>query len=113
MGGVRVMGGSNDVSAAFLVVLALALLCFADRDTRFGRAAFVLSAGFLGWAVAFKQFNVVLLPLVVRHLAVSGPDWRRYGLVSVGVAAAFVLPFFLWAPRPLLPQQLAPLTFRS
>ncbi|HEX9496353.1 MAG TPA: hypothetical protein VGA38_11400 [Candidatus Limnocylindria bacterium] len=113
IGAFRAIDGSNDVSAAFLVVLALALLCFADRDTRFGRAAFVLSAGFLGWAVAFKQFNVVLLPLVVRHLAVSGRDWRRYGLVSVGVAAAFVLPFFLWAPGPFLAQQLATLTFHS
>jgi hypothetical protein len=113
IGAFRAVDGSNDVSAAFLVAAALALLVFADVDTRLGGAAFVLSAVVFGWAVAFKQFNVVLLPLVVRHLAVEGRDWRRYALISVGVAVAFILPFFLWGPGPFLSQQLATLTFHT
>lgn len=113
IGAFRAIDGSNDVSASFMAVLALALLVFADRRTRVGRICFVLSAIALGWAVAFKQFAVVLLPLVVRHLAVAGRDWRRYGLISVATIAVFVLPFLLWDPGALLSQQLATLTFHQ
>ncbi|MHB8632258.1 MAG: hypothetical protein ACYC9W_10060 [Candidatus Limnocylindria bacterium] len=113
IGAFRAVDGSNDVSAAFMVVLALAILVFADRDTRAGRIAFVLSAVAFGWAVAFKQFAIVILPLVVRHLAVAGRDWRRYGLISLATIAVFVVPFLLWAPGAFLSQQLATLTFHT
>ena len=109
----RAIDGSNDVSAAFMAVLGLALLVFADRETRAGRICFVLSAIALGWAVAFKQFAVVLLPLVVRQLAVAGRDWRRYGVISLATIAVFVLPFLLWEPRAFLSQQLQTLTFHQ
>lgn len=113
IGAFRAVDGSNDVSAAFMVALALAILVFADRDTRAGRIAFVLSAIAFGWAVAFKQFAIVILPLVVRHLAVAGRDWRRYGLVSLATIAVFVLPFLAWDPGAFLSQQLATLTFHT
>ena len=113
VGAFRGVDGSNDISAAFMVVLGLALLVFADRDTRFGRVCFVLSAIALGWAVAFKQFAVVLLPLVVRHLAVAGRDWRRYGLISLVTIAVFVLPFLVWDPEAFVTAQLATLTFHQ
>jgi hypothetical protein len=113
IGAFRAIDGSNDVSASFLVVLALAILVFADRDTRFGRIAFVVSAVTFGWAVAFKQFAVVILPLVLRHLAVAGRDWRRYGIVSLATVAVLVLPFLIWDPRAFLSQQLAILTFHT
>lgn len=113
VGAFRAIDGSNDVSASFMAVLALALLVFADRQTRIGRICFVLSAIALGWAVAFKQFAVVLLPLVLRQLAVAGRDWRRYGLISVSTIAVFVLPFLLWDPGAFLSQQLATLTFHQ
>ena len=113
VGAFRGVDGSNDVSGAFLVVLACALLVFADRETRAGRIAFVLSAVAFGWAVAFKQFAVVLLPLLLRHLAVSGRDWRRYAAISLGMVALFVVPFFLWAPGPFVEQQLQTLTFHQ
>lgn len=109
----RAIDGSNDISASFMAVLGLALLVFADRDTRLGRVCFVLSAITLGWAVAFKQFAVVLLPLVLRHLAVAGRDWRRYGLISLVTIAVFVLPFLIWDPGAFLSQQLATLTFHQ
>jgi hypothetical protein len=113
IGAFRAIDGSNDVSAAFMVVLGLALLVFADRGTRTGRVCFVLSAIALGWAVAFKQFAIVVLPLVVRHLGVAGRDWRRYLLISLGTVAVFVLPFLLWDPRAFLGQQVATLTFHT
>jgi hypothetical protein len=113
IGAFRAVDGSNDISGAFLVVLALAILVFADRDTRGGRLAFVLSAVAFGWAVAFKQFAIVILPLVLRHLAVAGRDWRRYGVISGGTIAALVVPFLLWAPGPFLTQQLAAVTFHQ
>ena len=113
IGAFRAIDGSNDVSASFLVVLGLALLVFADRGTRVGRICFVLSAIALGWAVAFKQFAVVVLPLVIRHLAVAGRDWRRYGLISLATIAVFVLPFLIWDPRAFLSQQLETLTFHQ
>jgi hypothetical protein len=113
IGAFRAVDGSNDVSAAFMVVLALAILVFADRDTRFGKVAFVVSAIAFGWAVAFKQFAVVILPLVLRHLAVAGRDWRRYGAISLATIAIFVVPFLLWAPGAFLSQQLATLTFHT
>lgn len=109
----RAIDGSNDVSAAFVVVFALGLLAFADRDTRGGRVAFVLSAIAFGWAVAFKQFAIVILPLILRHLAVSGRDWRRYGVISAGVIAVLVIPFLVWAPGPFISQQLATITFHD
>ncbi len=113
IGAFRAIDGSNDVSASFLVVLALAILVFADRDTRFGRIAFILSAVIFGWAVAFKQFAVVILPLVLRHLGVAGRDWRRYALVSLATIALLVLPFLVWDPRSFLEAQLAVLTFHT
>ena len=113
VGAFRAVDGSNDVSAAFLVILGLVALTFADRDTRFGRALFIVSAVALGWSVAFKQFAVVIVPLVIRHLAVSGRDWRRYATIAGGTAAAFIVPFLLWDPRAFLGQQLAALTFHQ
>ena len=113
IGAFRAVDGSNDVSASFLVVLALAILVFADRETRFGRIAFVVSAAMFGWAVAFKQFAVVILPLVLRHLAVAGRDWRRYAIVSLATVAVLVLPFLVWDPRAFLSAQLAILTFHT
>jgi len=113
IGSFRAIDGSNDVSAAFVVVLALAMLVFADRETRVGKVAFVVSAIAFGWAVAFKQFAVVILPLVLRHLAVTGRDWRRYGLISLAAIAAFIVPFLLWAPGAFLSQQAATLTFHT
>ena len=113
VGAFRAIDGSNDISASFMAVLGLALLVFADRDTRLGRVCFVLSAITLGWAVAFKQFAVVLLPLVLRHLAVAGRDWRRYGLISLITISVFVLPFLIWDPGAFLSQQLATLTFHQ
>ena len=113
IGAFRAVDGSNDVSAAFMVVLALAILVFADRDTRVGRVAFVLSAIAFGWAVAFKQFAIVILPLVLRHLAVAGRDWRRFGIISLATIAVFVVPFLVWAPGAFLSQQLATLTFHT
>jgi hypothetical protein len=113
IGAFRAVDGSNDVSAAFMVVLALAALVFADRDTRAGRIAFVVSAIAFGWAVAFKQFAIVILPLVVRHLAVAGRDWRRYGVISLATIAVFVVPFLVWDAGAFLSQQLATLTFHT
>jgi hypothetical protein len=113
IGAFRAVDGSNDVSAAFMVVLALAVLVFADRDTRAGRIAFVLSAVVFGWAVAFKQFAIVILPLVLRHLAVAHRDWRRYGLVSLATIAVLVVPFLVWDAGAFLSQQLATLTFHK
>jgi len=113
IGAFRAVDGSNDVSAAFVVVLALAFLVFADGDSRFGRLAFVLSAVTFGWAVAFKQFAVVILPLVVRHLAVAGRAWRGYALISLATIAVLVVPFLVWAPGPFISQQVATLTFHT
>ncbi|HEY8657186.1 MAG TPA: hypothetical protein VIN34_10685 [Candidatus Limnocylindria bacterium] len=113
VGAFRAVDGSNDVSAAFLVIAGLVALAFADPRTRLGRMLFVVSAVALGWAMAFKQFSVVIVPLVVRHLAVSGRDWRRYAVIAVGTATAFVLPFLLWDPRAFVAQQLATLTFHQ
>ena len=113
IGAFRAVDGSNDVSAAFMVVLALAILVFADRDTRAGRIAFVLSAVVFGWAVAFKQFAIVILPLVLRHLAVAHRDWRRYGLISLATIAVLVVPFLVWDAGPFLSQQLETLTFHK
>jgi hypothetical protein len=113
IGAFRAVDGSNDVSAAFMVVLGLAILVFADRDTRAGRIAFVLAAVALGWAVAFKQFAIVILPLVLRHLAVAGRDWRRFAIISLGTIALFVVPFLVWDPGAFVSQQVATVTFHT
>lgn len=103
----RTTDGGNDVSAALLAVIGFAALAFP------GRAAFLISAFALGWAVAFKQFAVLVLPLALRHLAVAGADWRRYALVSLGTATVMTLPFFLMDPLAFARQQLAALTFHE
>ena len=103
----RTTDGGNDVSAAFLVVVAFTTLAFP------GRLPFIASAFVLGWAVAFKQFAVLVLPLALRHLAVAGLDWRRYALVSLGTATVMTLPFFLMDPVAFASQQLQALTFHE
>lgn len=109
----RTTDGGNDVSAAFLAVVALVALAFAARRDDAGAVAFVLSAIALGWAVAFKQFAVILWPLVLRHLATAGAPWRRYLAISGGVAAGMILPFFVWSPLAFVQSQLAALTFHD
>jgi hypothetical protein len=111
--GFRAVDGQNDVSGSLLVVLALVALVFAGREGRWSRAAFVLSAVFFGWAIAFKQFAVLVLPPVVRYLAVSGANWRRYAAGVVGVVAAFVVPFLVRDPGAFVEKQIAALTFHD
>jgi hypothetical protein len=113
VGGFRAVDGQNDVSGSLLVVLALVALVFAEHDGRWSRVAFVLSAVSFGWAIAFKQFAVLVLPPVVRYLAVRGADWRRYVLLVGGVVAAFVLPFLVRDPGAFADKQLAALTFHD
>ena len=111
--GFRAVDGQNDVSGSLLVVLALVALVFAERDGRWSGGALVLSAVCFGWAIAFKQFALLVLPPVVRYLAVRGADWRRYAL-SVGVVvAAFILPFFVRDPGAFIEKQIAALTFHD
>ncbi len=111
--GYRAIDGQNDVSGSFLVVLALVALVFAEHDGGWSRGAFVASAVFLGWAIAFKQFAVLVLPPVVRYVAVRGGDWRRYALGVAGVVAAFIIPFFIRDPGAFVDKQIAALTFHN
>ena len=111
--GFRAIDGQNDVSGSLLVVLALVALVFAEREGRWSRGAFVLSAVCFGWAIAFKQFALLVLPPVVRYVAVRRGDWRRYALIVAGVTAAFILPFFVRDPGAFVEKQMAALTFHD
>ncbi len=113
--GFRAVDGSNDVSASALVVLACVALVFAtgERQGRVERWSFICSAALFGWAIAFKQFSVLVLPPVVRHLATAGADWRRYLAVALGTTTAFVLPFFVRDPGAFIGTQIEVLTFHQ
>jgi hypothetical protein len=111
--GYRAIDGSNDVSASALVIFACVALVFATGEGPWPRRAFIASAALFGWAIAFKQFSLLVLPPVVRHLAVSGANWRRYVLVAFGVAAVFVLPFFVRDPSAFIGTQISALTFHD
>jgi len=111
--GYRAIDGSNDVSASALVVFACVALLFASGDGPWPRRLFYASAALFGWAIAFKQFSLLVLPPVARHLAMTGASWRRYTLVALGVAAAFVLPFLVWDPFAFVNDQFAVLAFHD
>ena len=111
--GYRAIDGQNDVSGSLLVVLALVALVFAEREGRWRRGALLASAVLFGWAIAFKQLALLVLPPVVRYVAVRGADWRRYALVVAGVFAAFVAPFFVRDPAAFIDKQIAALTFHD
>jgi len=116
--GYRAIDGSNDVSASALVVFACVALLFAtwprtQPSARASNVVFLVSAVLFGWAIAFKQFSLLLLPPVARWLAVSGASWRRYTLVALGVTAAFCLPFFVRDPLAFFDDQLKALTFHE
>jgi len=112
--GYRAIDGSNDVSASALVAFACVALVFVGgRETRASRIAFVASAVLFGWAVAFKQFAVLILPPVVRYVAISGLSWRRYGLIALATIATFVGPFFIADPGAFVANQLSALTFHQ
>ena len=113
IGGYRAIDGSNDVSGSALVTFACVALVFVNGEGRASRVAFVASALLFGWAVAFKQFAVVILPPVVRYLAVSGRNWRRYTLIALATVATFVAPFFIADPGAFIGNQLAALTFHE
>jgi len=102
--------GSNDTSAAFLVILAIVLLALHER--RPNRWLFILSAVAFGWAVAFKQFAVFVLVPTVRYLARSA-RWRPYLAIAGGTIAVFGLPFFVQDPGAFIGQQVAALTFHT
>ncbi|HYK96888.1 MAG TPA: hypothetical protein VEU77_00715 [Candidatus Acidoferrales bacterium] len=111
--GYRAIDGSNDVSASALVVFACVALVFATGEGPWPRRAFYASAVLFGWAIAFKQFSLLVLPPVARYLALTGARWRRYTVVALGVAAAFVLPFLLWDPFAFINDQFATLSFHD
>ncbi len=116
--GYRAIDGSNDVSASALVVFACVALVFATGPgatptARSSKVAFLLSAVLFGWAIAFKQFSLLILPPVVRYLAISGERWRRYALVALGVTTAFVLPFFIRDPVAFVNDQFGALAFHQ
>ena len=111
--GFRAIDGQNDVSGSLLVVLALVALVFAERDCGWSRGAVVVSAVCFGWAIAFKQFALLVLPPVLRYVAIRGGDWRRYALIVAGVVAAFILPFFVRDPGAFAEKQMAALTFHD
>jgi len=111
--GYRAIDGQNDVSGSLLVVVALVALVFAERDAAWSRGAFVISAICFGWAIAFKQFAVLVLPPVLRYLTVRHADWRRYALLVGGVVAAFILPFFVRDPGAFLEKQIAAVAFHD
>ena len=102
--------GSNDTSAAFLVILAIVLLALHER--RPNRWLFILSAVAFGWAVAFKQFAVFVLVPTVRYVG-SQARWRPYLAIAGGTIAVFGLPFFVQDPGAFIGQQLAALTFHT
>jgi hypothetical protein len=79
--------GQNDAPSLLLLVLAFALV----TRRRFGWAAAALAG-----AILLKQFAVVALPFIV--LMVPREEWKRAGLVLVGVLAAGILPFLLADP---------------
>lgn len=111
--GYRAIDGSNDVSASALLVFACVTLVFARGDGPWPRRAFIASAVLFGWAIAFKQFSLLVLPPVAKHLSTAGAQWRRYVLVALGVAAAFVLPFFLRDPGAFVGTQIQAITFHD
>jgi hypothetical protein len=115
--GYRAIDGSNDVSASALVVFACVALVFAipagSTPSRRSSIALILSAVLFGWAIAFKQFSLLILPPVVRYLAISGERWRRYALVALGVTTAFVLPFFIRDPGAFVNDQFGALAFHD
>jgi len=111
--GYRAIDGSNDVSASALVVFACVALVFATGEGPWPRRLFIASAALFGWAIAFKQFSLLVLPPVARYLAVSGARWRRYVVIALGVAATFVLPFFVRDPGAFIGDQLAALSFHD
>lgn len=115
--GYRAIDGSNDVSASALVVFACVALVFATgrgaTPSRRSSVAFFLSAVLFGWAIAFKQFSLLILPPVVRYLAISGARWRRYTLVALGVTTAFVLPFLIRDPGAFVNDQFGALAFHQ
>lgn len=106
--------GSNDTAAALLVVAAIVLLAL--HEVRPARALFIASAVTFGWALAFKQFGVLfLIPILAALAAERRPwrPWRAYAALSLGTAAAFVLPFLVMDPAAFVRQQIDGLTFHT
>ena len=79
--------GQNDAPSLLLMVLAFALVT---------RRRFAWAAAALAGAILLKQFAVVALPFMA--LMVPREEWRRAGLVFLGVIAAGVLPFLVAEP---------------
>lgn len=79
--------GQNDAPSLLLMVTAFALV----TRRRFGWAAAALAG-----AILLKQFAIVALPFLV--LMVPREEWKRTGLVFLGVIAAGVLPFLIADP---------------
>jgi Glycosyltransferase family 87 len=79
--------GQNDAPSLLLMVTAFALVT---------RRQFALAAAALAGAILLKQFAIVALPFLV--LMVPREEWKRSGLVFLGVIAAGVLPFLIADP---------------
>lgn len=106
--------GSNDSAAALLVVVAIVLLAL--HEVRPARSLFIASAICFGWALAFKQFAALFLVPILAALAAERAalrPWRAYAALSLGTAAAFVLPFLVRDPQAFIGQQVAGLTFHT
>ena len=99
------MGGSNDTSFAFLIVLSLVLLAYSQsRSVPSGWriACFVASAAFFGWSILFKQFAWMIYPFVVLALRQRGQRWLLHLAIAGGGAVLAMLPFFVDSPTGVL-----------
>lgn len=105
----RSLDGSNDTSLALLVVAATVLLAAGER--RGPPAAFYASAAVFGWAIAFKEFAWLIYPFVIAHLRRRGALWQPYTAISLAVAGAMILPFFITAPGGMIRNVIAGVTF--
>ena len=106
--------GSNDTAAALLIVAAIVLLAL--HEVRPARGLFIASAVTFGWALAFKQFGVLFIVPILAALAAERRAWRpwlAYAALSLGTAAAFVLPFLVMDPEAFVRQQIEGLTFHT
>jgi uncharacterized membrane protein len=110
---VRSVDGSNDTALAFLVILALVLLSFSEREGRAGRMFFVASAVVFAWALVFKQFSWLLYPFVLRYMYCRRAPWRLHAAIAIGLAAVVTLPFFLGAPTDFLRNVFGGLTYHK
>ncbi len=98
----RALDSSNDTTIGLLFIVGTLLLWQWERRGRWAREAYVAAVPVFALALLSKQLGWFIYLPIALHLWFDPPGGRRHVMLTAALAAAAILPFFVWGPAALV-----------